>query len=112
MRKVFETEKGCPLYLLNLEGGQIPARFIDQKQKLNFLHHILQQRKNSLLYKNFKAQEKFPVKGDWVKDIKSIIKSLNLKLSMETIKKMKKNKFKNIIKDAIDKKAIEYLKGK
>ena len=77
-----------------------------RKQKLNFLHHILQHRKNSLLYKFFKAQEKFPVKGDWVKDIKSIIKSLNLKLSMKTIKRMKKN-FKNIIKDAIDKKAMK-----
>ena len=112
MRKVFETQKSCPLYLLYLEGGQIPARFIIQKQKLNFLHHILQQRKNSLLYKFFKAQEKFPVKGDWVKDIKSIIKSLNLKFSFETIKKMKKRKFKNIIKHAIDKKAMKYLKAK
>ena len=112
LRKLFETEKGCPFYLLYLEGGQIPARFIIQKQKLNFLHHILQQNEKSLLYRFFKAQEKFPVKGDWVKDIKKIMKNLNLKFTFNEIKKIKKKKFKNIIKRAIQNKAIQYLKAK
>ena len=112
MRQIYETGKGCPLYLLYLEGGQIPARFVIQKQKLNFLYHILQQKKETLLYKFFEAQEKFPVKGDWVNEVKQIIKNLNLKLSFNEIQNMKKIKFKNLIKGRIQKKAMKCLKAK
>ena len=52
------------------------------------------------------------MKGDWVNEVKKIIESLNLKLSFNEIKNTKKNKFKNLIKGAVQNKAMKYLKAK
>ena len=65
LRQVFDIQRSCPIPLLYLESGQIPARFLVQKQKLNYLYDILQRDNESLLFKFFKAQEEKPVKGDW-----------------------------------------------
>ena len=112
LRQVFDIQRSCPIPLLYLESGQIPARFLVQKQKLNYLYDILQRDNESLLFKFFKAQEEKPVKGDWTVELKNLLKSLNLSLSFDDIKRLKKQKFQNIIDVAIKKSAIVYLKGK
>ena len=112
MRQIFNVQRSCPIPLLYLEGGQIPARFLIQKQKLIYLYDMLQRDNESLLYKFLKAQEENPVKGDWTIEMKDLLKNLNLKWSFDDIQKLKKTEFKNIITVAINKSAMAYLKGK
>ena len=112
MRQLFNVQRSCPIPLLYLESGQIPARFIVQKQKLVYLFDILQRNDESLLSKFFKVQEENPVKGDWTIEVKDLLKSLNLNWSFHDIKILTKQNFKNIIDVAIKKSAKEYLKGK
>ena len=112
MRQVFDVQRSCPIPLLYLESGQIPVRFIVQKQKLLYLFDILQRDNETLLFKFFKAQEENPIKGDWTTEVKDLLKSLDLKWSFDDIKILTKQKFKKIIDVAINKSAIKYLKGK
>ena len=43
MRKLFDTDRSCPIHLLYLESGQTPARFQIKRMILNFYQYILQQ---------------------------------------------------------------------
>ena len=64
MKQIFGASKSVSIHLLYLESGQVPARFIIQKLKLNFLYYILQQSPDSLLYRFFEAQRQNPTRGD------------------------------------------------
>ena len=50
MRNLFECFRNVPKDLLYLELGVIPFSFIIKGRKLLFLHHILQEKEESLLY--------------------------------------------------------------
>ena len=86
-----KTGSKCPRAVLYLDLGLCPARFVIKKYKLNFLHYILNQDDESLLKQFFKAQMDFPVKGDWVSEMKEMISDLDIAKSFEEVKKMKKN---------------------
>jgi hypothetical protein len=55
-----------PQAVLYLDFGLWPARVRIEENKLNFLHYILNENENSLLYRFFDAQLKYPVRGEWV----------------------------------------------
>ena len=50
-----------------------------------------------------------PTRGDWASSCSQDLDDLNIKLSLEDIKKMPKNKFSKTIQAAIQKIAFEYL---
>ena len=70
LRQILKTGKNCPMSLLYLETGVLPARFQIRIMMLNFLHYILQQNQNSLIQKFFRAQCDSPTRNDWVSNIK------------------------------------------
>ena len=108
MRLLFETDRSCPIHLMYLETGQVPARFQIKRMMLNFYHYILTQKENSLLKQMLEAQIKLPVKGDFYQTIKDIIKEFDIKdESFE--KSMNKNAFKNIVRDKCKEAALKYL---
>ena len=58
----------------------------------------------------FKAQLHDPISGDWTESVKKDLLDFKLNhLSFETIKTMKKNKFKTLVKKACQKAAFETL---
>ena len=77
-----------------------------------FLKQILQEDENSQLYRFFKLQEKYPIKGDWVSTCYIDLSELKISESIDEIKKMSRNKFKNLIKSRILVNALEYLNKK
>ena len=52
--------------------------------------------------KTYKSQSKSPTKGDWVSEIKEILKELNIQISFAQISTMSRNKFKAIVKTKIE----------
>ena len=112
LRKLLKTGAGCPITQLYLEVGQIPGRFQIIKTRLLFLKNILNEDQTSRVYKFFDAQEKNPKKGDWVSICKLNMKEINLGLTVQEIKEIKKTKFKIILKKKITEAAFEYLKRK
>ena len=89
-----KTGRGCPTSQLYLETGLIPARFIIMKLRCLFLKSILNENTESLIYKFIMAQHENPSRGDWMSSCLKDLKYLNLSLSIEEIKSLKKNKFR------------------
>ena len=56
MRKLFDTERSCPLHIMYLEGGLVPAWYMIMGNMAMFLHYSLQEDEDSLLLKILKTQ--------------------------------------------------------
>ena len=82
MVRVFRTLKSCPRHLMYLEVVLVPARYQVHRQVLNYLHYILQQPKNSLLYRIFETMRINPTKGDWASFAMGLIQKYELKLNL------------------------------
>ena len=91
---LFKSVKGCLIYQLYLESGQLDARFHIQQIKLIFYKYILSQKESSLLFNFLMAQKKQPKKVDWYSEIQCIIKKFELDISEEYIKRMPWKKFR------------------
>ena len=111
LRSVLEAPSSTPKEMLYLELGIVPIRFIMMSRRLSFLHYIMNQKEDSLLYNFFQAQLKHPVKKDWCETIKEDLDYLSIKVKIEELKNISKNQFKHIVKKAVDVKAFEYLKA-
>ena len=94
IRQILETVKNCPLSLVYLETGHLPARFQIDIMMLNFLQYILHQGHDSLMLKFFKAQCEHPTNGDWVSHVIKIKEKIKLDESFEEIAHMKKHIYK------------------
>jgi hypothetical protein len=112
MQSLFECSRNVPKDLLYLELGVIPISFIIKGRKLLFLHHILQQREESLLYKFFIAQMNFPRHNDWVSSVLEDLIELEISLEIEDIKVMSKQNFKEYVDETISNAAFKYLMQK
>ena len=94
-----KTGSKTPIPALYLELGVEPIRFILKRKRLIFLHHILNCDDNRLISQVFWAQERNPVKNDWVTTAKENLIELGLGyLSLQQIKNMKKEAFRGLIK--------------
>ena len=109
LRKTFSAHSKTPLETLYLESGNIPIRFILMSRRLNFLHYILNEDDDSLLRSFFTAQRESPVRGDWVMTVTEDMKELGIDLTMEEIAGISKLRFKEIIKNKVETKALQYL---
>ena len=54
--------------------------------KLIFVHYILSQEENSLMFSFVMAQKSEPIKGDWYSEVLEIMKELQLGTNEEDIK--------------------------
>ena len=69
--------------MLFLELGCIPLREIIRGKLLNFLHYILKEESNSMIYKVFQSQMKDRTEKDWVTTVIEDLKELDLDINME-----------------------------
>ena len=65
MRKILQAHSKTPLYLLYLETGTIPIRYIIKQRRLSYLRNILKRNNNELIKRVYDAQKRRPVKDDW-----------------------------------------------
>ena len=85
LRSILETGRSTPKVMLYLEMGCMPIRFILMKRRILYLHYILHQDKESLIFKVFQAQKSNPVHGYWCLTVDEDIKYLQLNLSLDQI---------------------------
>ena len=109
LRKILSAHSKTPLETLYLESGNIPIRFIMMSRRLNFLHYILNEDDDSLLKRFFTAQRESPLKGDWVTTVTEDMQELGIDLTMEEIAATSKLRYKEIVKNRVEKKALQYL---
>ena len=109
MQNLMECSSSVPKDLLYLELALFPIRFIIQTRRLLYFHHILQQKKDSVLHRFFMAQLSHPTAKDWVSQVLEELEDLSINLEIEEIKVMKRVFFKKIVKEAVKQKAFSYL---
>ena len=112
MRKVFKTGRNCPIAQMYLEFGQWPARFEIMKKRCLFLKYILNQNENSQIFQFSKLHLEHPTKCDWVSKCLNDLSELRILETLDKIKQMSRNEFKNLIKRRIEINALEYLHNK
>ena len=109
LRRVLEVGSCCPKEMLYLETGAIPFRFIMLKRRLMFLHYIMNESRESLIYKFLDAQKNNPCRNDWVSTVQGDLDDLEIGLSFEDIQNASSYQFQNFISQVIEEKALEYL---
>ena len=112
LRKVLQTTRGCPITQLYLEMGQYPARFEIQRMRCLYLKYILNEKDESLLKKVFNLQLKQKSRGDWASTVLDDLKELRFDETLDVIKQMSENMFKNILNRRIKENALQYLTGR
>ena len=72
----------------------------------------MKEKPESLIFKFLKLQFDKPKKGDWASSCVQTLKYLNIEATVEEIKIMTKSQFTKILKNSINRKALEYLLAK
>ena len=108
-RNVFNSISSTPTISYFIETNSIPIRFIVKGRRIMYYWNIIQRDESELVRKVFNSQTRFPVKNDWVVQLRQDLEECNIKLSDEEIKQMKKEQFKNLVLREIRRLAKEYL---
>ena len=112
MRKVLNAPFATPKIMLYLELGVLPIRYIVKSRRMNYLHYILNENKQSLVYQFLQVQLQQPIKKDWGSQVRKDIEELNLGVQLEDIENIPKNTFKKLVKTKIKEHAFKYLMNK
>ena len=74
-----------------------------------FLHYLLNENEQSLLYKFLMAQDRNPTRNDWTITVRKDLQLLNLGENFEEIKQMSRYSLKLMVKKEIKMKAFQEL---
>ena len=111
LRKLLRTTKSTPKEILYLELGLIPFREIIRQRRLNFLHYILSQDEDSVIFKVFQKQNQERHKNDWVSRVVMDLEEIKLNVSFVEIQKTNKLKWKSTIRKHIEENAFRNLEN-
>ena len=109
MRRVLQCPVSTPKEMLYLELGVSPIRSIIKSRRLNFLHYILHEDKQSLMYSFLQAQLDQPTRQDWGQTVLADIEEFGLSLTLNRIERMSQFTFQNLVKEKQKKYTLEYL---
>ena len=109
MRRVFEAEQGTPIESFYLDTCAWPLRFILMGRQLMFYWTILHKKESELVKNVFSAQRDFPSEGDWISEVRGVLKKCAIEYTEEQISKMSEYKFKRIVKESIQLQVMSYL---
>ena len=110
MRRGLSTNDSTSHAIMYLELGWIPIIFLLKERRLLYLHYVLNESAESMIFQFMQAQLAEPLRGDWAVTIREDIKDLKLdKYSFDEIRAMSKIQFKTIIQPAIRTEAFNYL---
>ena len=110
LRRFLDAPVSSPKSSLYLELGLVPVKFKIKAKRILYLHYILTSDQDETLAKVFWAQKKDPIEGDWWLTIQNDLCEFGLDhYSLNDIQQMKKEKFKEIVKEKCTKSAFDYL---
>ena len=87
----------------------IPIRFIIRSRRLNFLHCILHEEPNSLIFRFLQAQLDDPTENDWGTNVHDDLKRLEMYAELNDIREASFYTFESDIRKRIVKDALIYL---
>ena len=94
---ILECSSSVPRDLIYLELGLLRVRDIIMIRRIMFLHHIMKQEKDSLLFQVVLAQVKSPTSNDWVSQVLKDLEDIQFEIQFEYIENTSKEKFKEML---------------
>ena len=109
LRKLLNVPITCSYEAFYLETGCLSIKHILKGRRLMYYWTLLNKSDTELAKQVFKIQKKFPVKDDWVTQVKLDLDELGIQLAEEEIKAMKYEAFKKIVKTKLEENFFDYL---
>jgi hypothetical protein len=94
---------------LFIETGKLTVKHIIKMRRVMYWWHLVNLDKNEVLHKFYIAQKLNRSKEDWVEQLEKDKVDLDLQLEDEEIKCFKREQFRNIVKNRLEKFAAKYL---
>ena len=111
LRSLLKAPKSTSKEMFFLELGISPLRNLIRQRRLNFLHYILNQGADSMIFKVFEKQCETRTAKDWVTTVLSDLDILGLNLTFQDIQTMNKIKWKNVVKQRVAENTFEDLEN-
>jgi hypothetical protein len=109
LKKILEAPSSTPSAVLYLDLGCLPIRFIIKARRIMFLHTILKQEEDSLVYRFFMAQAENPSRGDWsIQDAKDL-EEVDLALSLDEIRDLSVESFRSKVRKSVNVAAFNWM---
>ena len=109
LKKILSTKGSPSKCFIQLELGIIPIRFILKQKRLNFLHYILNEDKNSMISQVFFEMKKDRRMGNFISLIEKDKLDLEITKSYNEIEEMTKISWKKYVKEKVTNGAFKYL---
>ena len=112
LKRILMTATSTPNCGVYLELGILPIEYVIKKRKMMFLHKILQNDKNNILYKIYEGQKhahQHQKEKNWYSEIQDIKEEFQLRHTDEQIKELKKEEWKKKIKTTVTAVAVRKL---
>ena len=81
-----------------LNGGCLTISKILKLRRVNFLHYLVNLDQNSMLYKFFLAQWKYPIRNDWTFRVKQDLNDFQMTHNLDFFREKSKEAFKTLTK--------------
>lgn len=109
MRRMFNVQSSTPKESLFLETGKMTVEHIIKTRRVMYWWHVVNLDKTEVLHKFYIAQKLNKSKDDWVEQLEKDKVDLDLQMEDDEIKCIKKEQFRNIVKNKIEKFSAKYL---
>ena len=109
LRKAFDALSTTATESFYLETGILPVKYAIIARRLMYFWTILNKPDSELVKQVYSAQKIAPYKNDWILQIKDDLDMCNIELTETEIAKMKKEKFKVLVKNSVRELAKEHL---
>ena len=96
-KNILEYISSVPRDLIYLELGLLRVKDIIITSRIMFLHHIMKQEKEALLYHFLIAQVKAPSHNNWVSNILKDLEKNYFQIEFEEVESISKDKFKEML---------------
>ena len=78
LRKILDAPMSTCIESLYLELGLVPISIILKSRRINYLHYLANSNLEEMLYTFFEAQFKYPIKDDWILQVKQDLDDFGL----------------------------------
>ena len=109
LKRILHAPSSATNSFVFLELGIIPIEYNIHMSQLNFLHHILTLEEDDPVYLAYCQQKLFEFEKNWYNEVETLRTKYGINKSNEQIKRITREKWKAIVKEHINKYALEQL---
>ena len=109
LRSIFQCPTSTPTCVMYLDLQCIPIGFLIRKRRALFLHYVLNQNPDSLLYSVFASQRDQPLCGDFRMIVKSDMEYFQIYPSFDQIRQLLISKYRLLVTNKLNEIAFTFL---